>query len=205
MRTTSALESYNAKLLRNLPKKGNFYKFMKRIADEELSQSREMKMLVDSAGGSIDRTSRKRKYKDKNVLIRESSDALMNGTINVMEFLKRVTYDGNIVDKNLAKYVTTEQYISDNGHSTEEELHDDEVDANQQMKTEAIAAAAVEDSHLCGICHDKRKDTMFLPCKDLKSCSDCASALKARSEEGEPFMCPFCKVVVENVICGIYL
>lgn len=206
MRTTSNLESYNSRLLQNLPKKGNFYKFMKRIADEELAQSHDMALLVESGGGTVARLARKRKYKDKDTLIKEATDFLERGSITTMEFLRRVTYDNKIVDSSLAKYVVPWwEYVSDNEHSSDDEIYEDDDLDQPSTSVAAIAAAAIADEQLCAICKDRKRNTLYLPCRDLKMCDQCATELRVRCPGDAQMECPFCHAIVENVIAGIFI
>lgn len=210
MRETSSLKSYNSRLAQKLPSKGNFYKFMKSIAEEELVQSHDMALLVESGGGAVARMERKRKFKDKDALIKEATDSLANGKITTMEFLRLVTYDASgIIDGSMANYTTPKNYESDNhnAHFSGDENYDD-VDDNSNdpsLTAASIAAAAVAEEQLCAVCKDKKRDALFLPCKDLKMCEDCASQLRASFPEGTPMKCPFCKAIVLDVIHGIYL
>ncbi len=56
------------------------------------------------------------------------------------------------------------------------------------------AAAAVDDSTLCVVCLDGRKDTVFLPCKHLAVCRTCAVAISGGGR------CPLCRADVESTL-----
>lgn len=47
MRTNCALESYNAALAQRFPKRGNFFRFVSLLANEELGKRLEMTAAVD--------------------------------------------------------------------------------------------------------------------------------------------------------------
>lgn len=95
MRTTSALESYNAHLGRKMAKHGNFFKFMTSIGEEELSKSRDMFLMIESGGSA--RAAKKKKVADRDTLITKATADLTSGTLTIMQFLNRVTYDQTIV------------------------------------------------------------------------------------------------------------
>lgn len=71
-RTTSALEAYNGVLRKRIIKKGNFYKFVRAILDEEFIKSVELDQLIDS-GGANDTDSKKRRYRDNSEKIEEAT------------------------------------------------------------------------------------------------------------------------------------
>lgn len=51
-----------------------------------------------------------------------------------------------------------------------------------------------EDMLICKICFEKNKDTLFLPCRHLGTCFDCAKQVKK---------CPFCIVKIEQCLSVI--
>lgn len=52
MRTTSTLEAYNGVLGKRIMPKGNFFKFVKALQEEEESKNREFALLIESGGVS---------------------------------------------------------------------------------------------------------------------------------------------------------
>lgn len=205
MRTTSSLEGYNSRLAQKLPKKGNFFQFMKCIADEELIQSHDMLLLVESGGAVMARMARKRKFQEKDKLIRENTDALASGSCTVIEFLRRVTYDNKIVESSWANYVKPENYVPDIENLSDDDQLSDEEMCDPSTSASAIAANAVADEQLCIVCMDRKRDTLLLPCRDVKICGECASTLKAAAAEDTPFICPHCKAEVIETMSGIYI
>ena len=48
---------------------------------------------------------------------------------------------------------------------------------------------------LCVVCQDKRKNTLFLPCKHLCVCAECAESVKSTGKQ-----CPVCRTVISDSI-----
>lgn len=59
MRTTSTLEAYNGVLGKRIIPKGNFFKFIKTLQQEEDTKNREFGLLVDSGGASASKKKKK--------------------------------------------------------------------------------------------------------------------------------------------------
>eukprot|EP00854_Cymbomonas_tetramitiformis_P000353 gene353-658_t len=69
----------------------------------------------------------------------------------------------------------------------------------------SLAATDVEGNlTVCVVCCDRRKDTLFLPCKHMCTCTECAVQLEKRKKK-EGFMCPVCRVAVKDYVAGIFL
>lgn len=113
MRTTSSLESYNAELGRKFPVKGNFFKFVALIADQEFLKSEQMEKATESGGGR----KRPRKLNEKDQLIKDAVLALREDKLTIMQFLNRVTYDGNQIVTDMAHFNVPPGYESENEYS----------------------------------------------------------------------------------------
>lgn len=180
-RTTSALESFNAKLNSKFPKHGNFFKFASLLCDVEFVKSRDFEQNVD--GGGMDTT------RKKDNLIREAENDLCSEKITVIEFLNRITKKSNNVATNMAHFQVPVGYV-----------YEDDDDDNDEYENSPIVKETVPEvlPDECRICADNKPNVMFLPCRDFKCCDACASGLAARSVE--KFLCPFCKRIVEDTI-----
>ena len=58
----------------------------------------------------------------------------------------------------------------------------------------AAASADDEDSRMCGICFEKPRSVLFMPCRHFAACSDCAAEDSVRSQ------CPWCQEHVTSTI-----
>eukprot|EP00854_Cymbomonas_tetramitiformis_P011297 gene11297-13347_t len=64
------------------------------------------------------------------------------------------------------------------------------------------AATDGEDSvNLCVVCYERRKNTVFLPCKHMCTCAECTAQLA----QSEGFLCPVCRVRVTDYLAGIFI
>lgn len=189
MRTTSSLESYNAALGRKFPVKGNFFRFVKLIADEEFIKSRDMRDAVDSGGSST----RKRKVNERDQLIKEAVAELRDDKLTVMQFLSRVTFERNKIVTDMAHFEVPIGYQSENEYSDEEE---------EQNNTEGDrkTSTSTELHSLCVVCKVNQPDIVFLPCRHLKNCNTCYLTLERNLGENEKVQCPYCKERVEDTI-----
>ena len=66
---------------------------------------------------------------------------------------------------------------------------------NTQHDNNADSSAGATNKQMCIICYGKPFDTVFLPCRHMYLCHDCAEALFEKGEE-----CPACRTKVENTI-----
>lgn len=180
MRTTSALEGFNSQLGRRIPKKGNFFKFVKRLGEIEFAECRKMRQMVDS-GGSI------------NPRRDTARDISIRNTITIIEFLKAVTYNGNSISSDMAHFNIPANYISDGGEDSDD--NDDILEGPRDIDNNEQRAA---DDLICIVCADQRARVLFLPCRHMKCCEECSSKLAAEKENG--FFCPNCMQLVEDTI-----
>lgn len=87
-RTTSALESYNARLGSKIAGGSNFFKFAKLLIEEEAVKLKEFKELLRS-GGSSKFTA---KQTDRQKAIEEGTNLLLARVCTIHDFLARVSY-----------------------------------------------------------------------------------------------------------------
>lgn len=187
-RTTSAIEAYNGVLGRLLPKRGQFFKFVSILRDEEFHQSRNFHQLVES-GGICGAKKIKRAYAEKAKKISEASDLLEKGIITPITFLNRMVYPNNAICTDLEPY--EDIFEEDFGSQSEPE---------EQEIEEAHGSTPNDDTTKCIVCNDLTANTLLLPCKHLKFCNDCVLKIEARSlsKGTNTYLCPYCRATVED-------
>lgn len=84
-RTTGAAEATNGKMGKTFKTHGNIFNFMATFQREEVVKSDELERDVD---GLIQPDKRKKKYKDRSMIIEQYSQLLKNENISVARFLK---------------------------------------------------------------------------------------------------------------------
>ncbi|XP_050324499.1 uncharacterized protein LOC126755821 [Bactrocera neohumeralis] len=129
IRTTSAVESYNAVLAKIIPKKGNFFKFVGQLQMEEDRKSRELELVINS-GGALGKP--KRKTKENVVranLIAKAETDLFNGIITATSFLDRMVFSGKKIVTDMEpfedifeglEYMEEESEVEEESNATEE-------------------------------------------------------------------------------------
>lgn len=150
IRTTSAVESFNAQLGRTFQHHGNLFRFVSDLKSLEAVQVHDMRFVVN--GGQ--RATRKSK-KDQN--IEKNTAELKINMITPMKFLQRLTGD----DDDNEQLVPNEN--SPYSSSDEDEDHNEEI----------------ADDQACIVCYANRRTTLLLPCRHLKCCSECIEKMKA--------------------------
>jgi hypothetical protein len=71
------------------------------------------------------------------------------------------------------------------------------------LHTEAApndADSVLDNSSECVVCLDERKSVLFLPCKHICTCGQCAQALRVSKQA----CCPLCRTVVTDIITGVF-
>lgn len=91
-RTTSALESYNARLGKNIPAGANFFNFAKCLINEEATKKIEFRDLIASGGGMKLTT----RQTERQRAIEEANEILTHGTLD--DFLSRVAFASGTKD-----------------------------------------------------------------------------------------------------------
>lgn len=189
-RATSAVEAYNGVLGRLIPKRGNFFKFVSVLRNEEFSKSRDFKILIES-GGTFGAKRSKKIYADKAKKIIEASALLQMGKITPLVFLNRMVFVKNNICTDLEPY---EDIFEDEHDLSEKEDDDVAVENGESVASDGPAK--------CIICDDLQANTALLPCRHLKCCNECVLKMQANSlAKGlSSFHCPYCRTVVEDTI-----
>lgn len=188
LRTTSALESYNSKLGKKIAAKGNFFKFVGAIIEEELVVGRDLSRMIET-GGAV-KPSRKLKYKDRDAMITTATQDLESEKITTMEFLNRITYEehDNLL-KNISLFLP-EGYLSANEHSDS-----DEDGSTSSQSTAGSQYNPNEGDGMCVVCKISRWNMCFLPCTHIRCCKNCTERLHADALPQQP-KCPICRQTV---------
>lgn len=129
--------------------------------------------------------------RNKDVLIREAENDLCCNKITIIEFLNRITKKSNCIATNMAHFQLPVGFIYESG----DESDNTDESENTLSVNETVHEAETDQ---CRICADKKRNVIFLPCRDFKCCDGCASTLAAHG--GGTFSCPFCKCDVLNTI-----
>lgn len=192
-RTTSAIEAYNGVLGRIIPKHGNFFKFVKMLQNEEFSKGRELELLINS-GGTYGTSRRKRSAIDKATKIEQAGIELQNGKITASGFLNRMVFAKN---KTVYEMEPDEDIFEDIPYLDEEEDNEDGICETQQPPKSTDTKRQSND---CAICMGSQSNTLFLPCKHLKTCNSCVLKLQAAAiARGlDTIKCPICCQNVED-------
>lgn len=138
-------------------------------------------------------------------LLEKEHNSLLNGSIDVQMFLKRLTYIDNsgCVD-NMNNYIV--------GDENEVDPQNDE-DRNGLMQANSFVQPVVQPVQVqdtsnadstCVICLVCPKNTMLVPCNHLKFCDRCIDTLsEPRIDElGDEIIpsCPICRVIYADVV-----
>lgn len=91
LRTTSSVESNNKNLGDNFPKKGNFFRFVSLLQDEEYGQTNALAASIKNAklSGPPRRKILKKMYAHRDEIIRESWALIEKDKLSSMQFLNR--------------------------------------------------------------------------------------------------------------------
>lgn len=192
-RTTSALEAYNGVLGRLIQKRGNFFKFVEVLRDEEYEKSKQFSILIES-GGTIGAKRSKTVYINRSNMILEASEMLEQGKLTPLMFLNRLTYKQNKIldDEVLPHEIDFED--------DDDQDQDEDLDTDIEEPTNAEKSA--NEGSLCIICEISQANTAFLPCKHMKSCNECVLKLQAKciAINNKKFKCPYCRKDVEETL-----
>lgn len=174
-------------------KNGNFFKFVKKIREEEFHKSRKFEMLVES-GGAFGTTKKKKYNVERNDKIREASILLEKGKISSTLFLNRMVYKENQIIKTFDEFEINDDDnddICNNSDATEEESNSAHA-ANPSQIVDVV----------CSICLTNPSNILLLPCRHLKICNECQILLQseALAQNQNNYLCPCCRVIVEDSI-----
>lgn len=184
MRTNCALESYNAALAQRFPKRGNFFRFVSLLANEELGKRLQMTAAVD---GRAANKRNKNNLRNRDEAIEEATNLLVSDEISIDQFLERLMNEHFCQPNQLE---TVEE--SDDDGQDEIELEVDQEDSNVQSETAALEV------NTCLFCFSDKPNTLFLPCRHLKSCEKCYLDFKKKTQP--PHRCPMCREIIKNTI-----
>lgn len=186
MRTNCALESYNAAIGRRFPKRGNFFRFISLLACEELVKRVEMYAAV---AGHIKK--KRRRINNKDSLIEETTALLIADEITINQFLDRLINEYFCQPNSL-------EWDDESGDKNEIETNDGFEKSSTNMNTVTPNETEV---NFCVFCFSKVSDTLFLPCRHLKSCQKCYSDFRSKTKP--PYRCPLCRQEIKNTIVVI--
>lgn len=130
---------------------------------------------------------KKQEYINKNNNIISACKALEKGRITAALFLNRIVsvlemnFDeiGETSDDNDFEEAINEEILNFNGNSSD------------------------DNKSLCVICQEKPPNVVFIPCKHLKTCSECIEQLINYNNQNnavQDLLCPFCRKLVEQKI-----
>lgn len=178
-RTTSSVENYNGVLKKKGTVHGNFFKFVSLLQNEELFKSNELEESINN----VDEIPAKRvKTQDyfKSVFIQKLNKKLVEKKICENTFLELFVDKSSIFRK-----------IDDlnNDYDDVEEIEDEKSGAEDDL----IGS--------CSVCKVNNSNIVALPCKHLKTCSECHLKLQAVAiSEQEPLKCVICRVEIMDTI-----
>lgn len=194
-RTNCSLESSNAAMGRRFPKRGNFFRFLSLLLNEEFAKRKEMEAVCDG------RKERKRKRTvDRDAVIEEATQLLMADEITVNQFLSRLIFE-NVCQPTALEYENDESF---QGNSSEENDEEEEtsdgsgLEDEEGEKTSASQFGCSSQVNTCLFCQTNEPNTLFLPCKHLKSCDECFKEFEKKT--APPLRCPICRVEIKNTI-----
>lgn len=196
-RTNCALESANAALGRRFPKKGNFFRFLSLLLHEEFSKRMEMEAVCD---GRKER--KRRRTVDRDAVIEEATQLLIADEITVTQFLNRLVFE-NVCQPTSLEYEDDELFQSNPTENDEDENGSaSELDEDKSSGIATVATTSKADSssqvNVCLFCKSNDSDTLFLPCKHLKSCQECYIEFEKKTTP--PLRCPICRNTIVNTI-----
>lgn len=198
-RTTSALEAYNGVLGRQIQKKGNFFRFVETLREEEYEKSKKFEVLIES-GGTVGAKRSTKYFETRSVKIAEATELLEKGKITPMLFLNRLAFQRNKVmddmDPKESIFEEDDIAIDDGDDGNVEEIPvPAEQDDNEEDST-------VGQGTMCIICQVSAPNTAFLPCKHMKCCSECILKLQAQciASNNRKLKCPYCREFVEDTL-----
>lgn len=198
-RTNNLVESHNSQLRRNMNAKGNFYKFIENIQQDENSKSHEMSQVLDGATQVY--PNQRNSMKPRNIKIRKLQNQLSLGELGVEAFLKQVTFFGNNLMDDLASDLPDEMQNSDD--ELERELEPEpELEPVVQEEPPVNLVLQLDDARAklnCIICVDRRKTRVLQSCGHMALCGECVAELA----NTPPFTCPICRTDVTSVITAI--
>lgn len=145
-----------------------------------------MEQLKDSGGSSQPRNESKR-----DVVIRDASRDISDGTITIDEFLNNVTFIENGISLGMVNFYDPSEYVDT---EDEEESCDEETTETISLGTTNSTNHTIHDDLLCIVCLVNKANVFFLPCQHLKCCNNCVSELKTDGEND--FLCPSCRGTV---------
>lgn len=122
-RTTAAAEAFNGKSNKMFKTHGSFFHFCEILQKEEVTKAT---LLENEIGGSIQKNCQKKFYKKRSELIKEYSQKLQDGQINIELFLKTMANPKNLLvysDSHIS-VLDTEVEISTNTELFEGEIGD---------------------------------------------------------------------------------
>lgn len=172
IRTTSAVESFNAQLGRNFHHHGNFFRFVSNLKDVCAVQTHDMKYLIDGKEPTVRKT-------NKDLRIETNTDKLKKNIITPTQFLQILTANKEEDEEVMVS-------VADDGTDGEADEED----------TTAINTINTPEEIECIVCYTRRPNVLFLPCRHLKCCLECVNVIEA--DISTTFACPYCRTPVTD-------
>lgn len=176
-RTTSLLESFNARLSMITPAKFNFFKILSRLETEITNTSQKLLNFVQGPGAPSKKRSKKKQFNFENIEF--CTEQFEHGKMDVAKFLKYIVQDNRTVSRNSALETNNNTY-------GEDETSDDECNSCEQ--------AAIEKLY-CYICRIEISNILFLPCRQVIVCNKCF-----HEKLTDIYQCPDCKSRIIQII-----
>lgn len=197
MRTTSSLESCNSALARRFPKNGNFFRFVSLLIFEEKAISNDFTRVVDE---DFQPPTKKRKETiNRESAINTASQLLIDGEINVEQFLAKVARENKFAKSQLEFEEEDEDDVE-----YEDEVDDLLIDFSEENSNTNDSQEQPNDSSgsgikLCFECKSNQVEIVFIPCGHVLVCKSCYDSNKYNECLNDK-----CKSKIQNIVCMKY-
>lgn len=175
--------------------KGNFYKFIESLQEDENAKSFEMRQVLDGATQVY--PNQKNTMKTPNIKVRKLQNELNSGELGFEAFLNKVTFLGNKLMDDLATDLPADVQVSDESDEDVGALESDPELEPAVNLTDQLDDAKKELN--CIICVDRRKTQVLQPCGHMVMFDECVAKLVNTG----PLICPICRADVTYVITAI--
>lgn len=178
MRTTSSLESYNSELGRKVSARGNFFRFVEKLQDEEFEKSRNFEQLLISGGATEE--AKRRRVRDRHERINEAWTSLREKKIDTAGMLNRLTFKGNKIFDDFCNFAVAD---TDEIADDIEELSEDEISCSQSSESNE-SSQSIQPNQLngCKVCGRSGINIVF-PCRHGMYCGPCVENLKEHEKK----------------------
>ncbi|XP_037813343.1 uncharacterized protein LOC119604655 [Lucilia sericata] len=183
IRTSNAAEGFHRQLNMQLPKHGNFYRFLDCLCDLDAVKSSD---FLKSISGCISLYTKSNTYLEKrNKFIQKQYQLLREKKITLNTLLGQFSKMKNcMIEESFINTIDSDDDESDTNSSGEDST--DTIEKEQQYLT-------------CIICCERERQILFDPCKHFKLCQPCYQQLKeSAKQKGTQTLCPICRAIIKN-------